>query len=127
MREGREAPKKKKKKKFVRQQKMSYWGEYTYETTRADADFSRVQGGRQNEIHRANTYTLYIDRLIIQRALRAKFFYVFEALLFEVALVDLQHRHERLLGNLNLPERFHSFFTRGLLFEHFFFLEMSPP
>ena len=35
-------------------------------TTRADADFSRVQGGRQNEIHRANTYTLYIDRLIIQ-------------------------------------------------------------
>ena len=35
-------------------------------TTWADADFSRVQGGRQNEIHRANTYTLYIDRLIIQ-------------------------------------------------------------
>ena len=46
--------------------------------------------------------------------------------MFEVALVDLQHRHERLLGNLNLPERFHSLFTRGLLFEQFFLSRDVP-
>ena len=44
----------------------------------------------------------------------------------DVALVDLQHRHERLLGNLNLSERFHSLLTRGLLFEQLFLSRDVP-
>ena len=62
----RRAPKKKKKKKVCATTKDVLGVNIRTRTTRADADFSRVQGGRQNEIHRANTYTLCIDRLIIQ-------------------------------------------------------------
>ena len=57
---------KKKEKKSLCDNKRCPIGVNIRTRTRADADFSRVQGGRQNEIHRANTYTLCIDRLIIQ-------------------------------------------------------------
>ena len=62
--EGKASPQKKKKKVCATTKDVLGVNIRT-RTTRADADFSRVQGGRQNEIHRANTYTLYIDRLII--------------------------------------------------------------